>query len=733
MRIDKMTASFGRLKNAVLEPGGGLTVIELPNEGGKSTWCAFLRTMLYGLSTRDRGPLADKNRYAPWDGSPMRGVLSLTAEGRRITITRDTLRAGAPMGQFSAVYTGTAEPVSRLAAGDCGDVLLGVPREVFERSAFIRQSGLTVGQDAELERRIAALISTGEEDASFSEAYALLKNQLNRRRHNKTGLLPGAESELAALTRRLEEAEVLRGSLSEAQAETEALRRRETALQAELQRHAEADAAEEQRRIDALRQTAEQDVLAAQAAETALAEDGIPPEETLHRLLARADALSAAERELGAAAARGQEAADAAAKARADADAHPLAGHTPEEAAQLSLDLPPKPRMPLWCVLASVLAGAALGALTFRRGVPAALGMGLALSCLSLLVFGRLTARRQARWESALLRLRAERTESLSAYTALYEAEERTRAAAQAAAAELSVRSETAADERRGLCEGVSSFAAAASPAEAREAAAEALHRREGAKAAAALAREEKMRYDIARQSRKYPEAPHADASRPDSDPAALERELSALTLRLSELSRQSGRMEGQLREKGDTAELSARAEELRRRVETLGDEYEALALAMEALSAANTELQTRFSPELGRRTAVIFSGITGGKYDSVLLDRELNAAAGEAGGELPRSAALLSQGAADQLYLSLRLAICGLVLPEEKNIPLILDDALANFDDSRAERTLDWLAREGERRQILLFTCQSREADYLCGAAGVRVLRGGTPDAAPV
>ena len=46
MRIKKMTASFGRLQNATLEPGPGLTIIQAPNEGGKSTWAAFLRAML---------------------------------------------------------------------------------------------------------------------------------------------------------------------------------------------------------------------------------------------------------------------------------------------------------------------------------------------------------------------------------------------------------------------------------------------------------------------------------------------------------------------------------------------------------------------------------------------------------------------------------------------------------------------------------------------------------------
>ena len=54
MRIKSMTATFGKLDHARLEPGPGLTLIHAPNEGGKSTWAAFWRTMLYGIDTRGR-------------------------------------------------------------------------------------------------------------------------------------------------------------------------------------------------------------------------------------------------------------------------------------------------------------------------------------------------------------------------------------------------------------------------------------------------------------------------------------------------------------------------------------------------------------------------------------------------------------------------------------------------------------------------------------------------------
>ena len=43
-----------------------------------------------------------------------------------------------------------------------------------------------------------------------------------------------------------------------------------------------------------------------------------------------------------------------------------------------------------------------------------------------------------------------------------------------------------------------------------------------------------------------------------------------------------------------------------------------------------------------------------------------------------------------------------------------MLDDALVFFDDVRMKEALSLLQEEAAQRQILLFTCQKREADWL-------------------
>ena len=101
-----MSAVFGRLQDETLDLGNGLNILQAPNETGKSTWCAFLLSMLYGINSREReraGYIPDKIRYAPWSGAAMSGRLECRVEGRELTITRSTRRQAAPFGEFQAV------------------------------------------------------------------------------------------------------------------------------------------------------------------------------------------------------------------------------------------------------------------------------------------------------------------------------------------------------------------------------------------------------------------------------------------------------------------------------------------------------------------------------------------------------------------------------------------------------------------------------------------------------
>ena len=81
-------------------------------------------------------------------------------------------------------------------------------------------------------------------------------------------------------------------------------------------------------------------------------------------------------------------------------------------------------------------------------------------------------------------------------------------------------------------------------------------------------------------------------------------------------------------------------------------------------------------------------------------------------GEAVSRSILSLSEGTADQIYLALRLAMSSLILSGDEPAPIILDDALVNFDNTRMAHAVRLLRKMSESRQIILFTCHDREIE---------------------
>ena len=722
-----MRATFGKLQDQQLSLQPGLNCIYAPNESGKSTWSHFLRIMLYGLNTRDRGLLADKNRFAPWSGAAMRGQMQVTdSDGTQLTLSRDTRRANAPMGHFTCSYTGTATAVPGIDGQNAGETLLGVPREVFERSAFIRQSALAVDSDAELERRIAALITTGEEDVSYTEVRDRLKKQLNRRRSNRaTGQIPVLEREISDLEGQLAQMDSLSQQADAARQQLESLTRQQKELQTQQalwQQLQQQEAAQKY----AAAQTAAQEAThrAAWLAETA---GPLPEEDTLTRLEGQCTALEEARAALGQAQAAEKAAQKAADEAKALYTAHPLYPDD-DTACRARLDriVAPKAPSPLLPVAGVVLllAGAVLA--FFSRGaVPqvylyGALALaGLVMTGVSLLLRGKAKkAREKANADRAALEAQ------MAEYLPLRQRyEDAGRQAAQAAAAADGL-AQIQQQQLLTLLSGLRPYApAAADPGGARVALTHLRQQKHTLSEAQRAAREAALRQDLLREH--LPEGPLPDTGtplpHPSLSPEQVTARLSQTTLLLQSAQSRLDTLTGQLRSLGSADDLTAQLQQRRQQLAQLQEEYDAIALAMEVLDDANTTLQNRFSPALGARAAEIFAKITGGRYQKVLLSRDFSLETDSEGAQ--RSVQLLSQGASDQLYLAVRLAICDMVLPAEKRVPLVLDDALLSFDDDRLHAALDYLLEESERRQILLFTCQKRESAYLAGHKNVTLL----------
>ena len=173
----------------------------------------------------------------------------------------------------------------------------------------------------------------------------------------------------------------------------------------------------------------------------------------------------------------------------------------------------------------------------------------------------------------------------------------------------------------------------------------------------------------------------------------------------------------------GERDELVVQIETLTSEHKRISLEYDALELAEKALREAGSEIQSRLTPRLSTRSSEIFARLTNNRYDALALDRQLQATAKLSDDTLQRETLFLSAGALDQLYLAVRLAICELALPENHSCPLVLDDILGSFDDERCLAALELLREMASGRQVILFTCHSREAEMMKSYLDVNIL----------
>ena len=566
----------------------------------------------------------------------MAGELELEQDGRRITIRRWTEAPGAPLRGFSAVYTGTDIPVPGLTAADAGEQLTGVSAEVFQRSAFIGQGSLVVTGTPELERRISAIVTSGEEASSYTEADAQLRAWLRRRRSGQHGALPeleqriaDTETQLHRLERNAQEQAACADELRQTESELQTVTDQMNAARQRQRRAALSSMGEEKSNLRTLEQALEQARRDAAAKRTAL-------EQTHFGVQTPDEAGETAERDAQ--------------------QAESLAGTAAHGG------------KPYFWIAALVLAAlcAVLGYLVAQPLYYAAIA--LAALALVLLIAASSGKKRAQQASAALGKLL--RSYGVQDADGIYYQAEVHRAAYRACAAAMQAEQKAAAaleDAREHQCE-----------------------------------THERLLQSL-------------DFESGTGEAAALYQRRSALESVRTRLRTQQAQLTGAALAIGDPMALRSEHAQLLEQRDALERQYAALALAIETLGRADAELQSRFSPQLAQKAADYMDYLTDGRYDELVLARDLSAKARSADDPTPRDTAYLSAGTADLLYLSVRLALCELTCPTDDPCPLVLDDTLVNFDDARAGRAMALFREIAQHRQVILFTCHGRD----CPARG--------------
>ncbi len=706
MRIYRMTATFGKLEHETLTLEPGLNIVSAPNEWGKSTWCAFLLSMLYGMDTRaktTRTALADKERYTPWSGSPMEGRIDLNWNGRDITIERRTRRR-VPLGEFAAYETDSGVPVEELTAANCGQLLLGVEQTVFRRAGFIRHADLPVTQDEALRRRLNALVTTGDESGAGDRLAEKLRELKNRCRYNRVGLLPQAEAERDALKSTLAELEALEVQSKKLKMRLDevktGLSRLSNHQQALAYAEAEANAGKmAQARDD--RDRAEQE-LREQETACATLPSREEAEQKLRELRAFRDQWNAIQMEKRMLPEVPQAPQlPAPFSGMSPEDAREMAGRDGEDYAAASTA-----KMPGLLVLlgaAGMVSGVVLAIL--RIYVPAAAAAAAGIALLLWGMYDRRSLKKQTetlltKYGNSHYQHWADPIDDFDKSVERYNAAMKEY---RDSSGDVEVRLMVLRKRRDSLC-GAQEPDALLDFWQQVQSQWDAYHtaRRELQRVQSHLDTLSTMLKPVER-----PPLPD-DLTYTEADTVRL---LSDYAVEQQRLQNRLGQYQGRMEALGEKARLQSQLEQSNQRIGKLEDTYAALTLALETLAEARAELQRRFAPRIVKRAQELLAAMTEGRYHSLTMGPDFSLQAGAGEESTLRDCLWRSDGTMDQLYLALRLAVAEALTPDA---PLVLDDALVRFDDQRMKAAVEILKETAKQKQVICFTCQGRVAEAL-------------------
>ncbi len=141
-------------------------------------------------------------------------------------------------------------------------------------------------------------------------------------------------------------------------------------------------------------------------------------------------------------------------------------------------------------------------------------------------------------------------------------------------------------------------------------------------------------------------------------------------------------------------------------------DYCDCLDIALSVLADSYAEVRQSYGSVLEKKSSEIFQGLTNGRYSNMSISKSFDIAVEKSDVFGSHELDYLSSGTADQAYLSLRLALSHLLTEENGALPIILDDALAQYDDSRTKTALGFLKKYSENGQIIMFTCHKSVTD---------------------
>ena len=768
MKINSLYISaFGGIKNLQLDFTDGFNVIYGNNEDGKSTLMAFIKMMFYG-SERASSAIAKniRKKYTPWDSAQMAGSIDFEHGGKKYRIEKEFRSSNSTDKTTLVDLTfGTRQAV----ASDIGTKFFGLSLAAFERSVFIGQFGFPDSDPAaesELNSKLSNISLTGDEDISYEKVFSRLK-KARLTLMSKGGKAGEYDKNTALLTDaklRLSRANELHHTLSLAKKEAEELKKEIELLIKECEALKKRISFEEDARkseklkeflevkeqLDSLNQNLRLNdgalidemflrklqfcISKLDAAENKVNEKQNQINLLRTSLESGADSLTEATPEMKEALEK--EICDL--EAEAEENKGKLA-RLKEQSAQLTVEynkysaLKPKGSLFLISGLIFIAVAAALGISNLI--IPAAVSgaVGLIIAAVGIAFLSGSSKSVKTAESIANLKKQAEelagrdlskeifnkrvRLEAvITAINSNSSLIEKQKELLQNSTAELEELLADAENEKATLSALYSKYKPFISVEEIEntlEEITEISTKQKELKSQLGFIAKDLGNISYSEAELKLEELKKRSVEVADFDALKNELELksniltdkkTALATLLSDAKNLSQGIENPENIKREIVSLETKTASQK-------EFCDACEIAMQALYDSYGELRSSFGSALEATATENFAALTGGKYSNMTISDSFELGVTEAEAFGNRQIDYLSSGTADQAYLSLRLALSSLMNEEEK-LPILLDDALAQYDDTRCETALEFLKEYSGNAQLIMFTCHKHIAE---------------------
>ena len=742
-------AAFGGIKNLDLNLENSFNVVYGQNENGKTTIMNFIKMIFYGTE-RGSAQLSKnlRKRYTPWDQSQMAGYIIFEKDGRSYRLERifGSSNSTDKVTLFD-LSLGTAETV----AADIGSKLFGISVSAFERSIFIGQFGFPDTNDAgigELNGKLSNIALTGDETISYDAVNKRLetaKTQLMSK-SGRSGvydknlkLCADLEKELQKATQTQEIIEKANQKLAEIRSEIELSQQKASLLKQQLDSENDLRNSEKLKELLNLKEKLDEINKELTLKDGKLADEMFvrKVEFCLSKIQKIKDKISTKQNEnqllennlnlaLNAGSSATPENADALQKKIICLEEEKQS--ISEQITKLEQNTQ-KPFSTVWFVLASAFAILGAGGYLISQFLTVG-GLSLALIFVLIGLITNSKAKTKANQkQSAVLDLKLKENQLVSLIAAEKSNLTAITAALNTSAAMIENQKKLISTNNRDIetfeaelkAESTTLFDLFA-PFKATESFEEIAALLDSIKKNAAVQKELKQNInyifkDIGNISYEQVKEKLSSINTDlQIDFEQVKTDYENLLQTLTNLKTNAATIVAEVKALSSSAQnpeaIKTSLEALQQKTANQKQYCNCLQLAMEVLADSYAEVRQNYGSVLEKDAGEIFASLTGGNYPNISISKSFDILVEKANVFGTKELEYLSSGTIDQAYLSLRLALSELITKDDESLPIILDDALAQYDDTRAATALEFLKKYSQKGQIILFTCHKAMAN---------------------